>query len=138
MREKSRSPPSEPPVDRSGIPAGFDRRAHSSRPTPGTGLTLTRAGHVIHYDRSWTAKGQLLDRQIHALTGAGCIRIFSDKRSDEKSGKNAEREEFSIAKLLGVSRNTIYNYVPELKGGILALAEPTRAAAPPHSVQSAE
>ncbi|WUC55440.1 helix-turn-helix domain-containing protein [Streptomyces sp. NBC_00554] len=26
----------------------------------------------------------------------------------------------SIAKLLGVSRNTIYNYVPELKGGRLA------------------
>ncbi|MEU6010683.1 recombinase family protein [Streptomyces sp. NPDC047453] len=31
----------------------------------------------------------------------------------------------SIAKLLGVSRNTIYNYVPELKGGRLALAEAT-------------
>lgn len=28
----------------------------------------------------------------------------------------------SIAKLLGVSRNTIYNYVPELKGRRLALA----------------
>ena len=34
-----------------------------------------------------STKGQLLDRQIHALTEAGCIRIFSDK----KSGKNAER-----------------------------------------------
>ncbi|MGW9422061.1 recombinase family protein, partial [Streptomyces koyangensis] len=33
----------------------------------------------------------------------------------------------SIAKLLGVSRNTIYNYVPELKGGRLALAEVIRA-----------
>ncbi|MFD7183269.1 helix-turn-helix domain-containing protein [Streptomyces sp. NPDC059904] len=31
----------------------------------------------------------------------------------------------SIAKLLGVSRNTIYNYVPALKGGRLALAEAT-------------
>ncbi|MFE5797852.1 recombinase family protein [Streptomyces sp. NPDC056503] len=31
----------------------------------------------------------------------------------------------SIAKLLGVSRNTICNYVPELKGGRLALAEST-------------
>ncbi|MFJ3311146.1 helix-turn-helix domain-containing protein [Streptomyces sp. NPDC086549] len=29
----------------------------------------------------------------------------------------------SIAKLLGVSHNTIYNYVPELKSGRLALAE---------------
>ncbi|MEV6653986.1 helix-turn-helix domain-containing protein [Streptomyces sp. NPDC051219] len=28
----------------------------------------------------------------------------------------------SIAKLLGVSRNTICNYLPELKGGRLALA----------------
>ncbi|MGW3956365.1 recombinase family protein [Streptomyces sp. NPDC004752] len=36
-----------------------------------------------------STKGQLLDRQIHALTEAGCIRIFADK----KSGKNAEREE---------------------------------------------
>ncbi|MEU3616488.1 recombinase family protein [Streptomyces sp. NPDC006872] len=31
----------------------------------------------------------MLDRQIRALTEAGCIRIFADK----KSGKNAEREE---------------------------------------------
>ncbi|WP_078662739.1 helix-turn-helix domain-containing protein [Streptomyces bicolor] len=29
----------------------------------------------------------------------------------------------SIAKLLGVSRNTIYKYVPGLKGGHAALAE---------------
>ncbi|MEU9197856.1 helix-turn-helix domain-containing protein [Streptomyces hundungensis] len=29
----------------------------------------------------------------------------------------------SIVKLLGVSRNTIYNYVPELKDGRVALAE---------------
>lgn len=36
-----------------------------------------------------STKGQLLDRQIHALNSAGCIRIFADK----KSGKNAEREE---------------------------------------------
>lgn len=33
--------------------------------------------------------GQLLDRQILALEGAGCIRIFSDKLS----GKNTERPE---------------------------------------------
>ncbi|MFD9967708.1 hypothetical protein ACFWYA_05915 [Streptomyces sp. NPDC059011] len=36
-----------------------------------------------------STKGQLLDRQIHALNTAGCIRIFSDKRS----GKNAERDD---------------------------------------------
>ncbi|KUO16059.1 DNA invertase [Streptomyces dysideae] len=177
-------------------------------------------GSLVGYARVST-KGQLLDRQIHALTEARCIRIFSDK----KSGKNAEREELwkaldylregdtlvvpsldrlgrsiqdliaivsglrkrgvgftslhealdtttpggrlvfhvfaalaefirelivqgtnegldaarargarlgrpentvtSIAKLLGVSRNTIYNYVPELKSGRLALAEAT-------------
>ncbi|MEV5944378.1 helix-turn-helix domain-containing protein [Streptomyces sp. NPDC051994] len=29
----------------------------------------------------------------------------------------------SIAKLIGVSRNTIYKYVPELKGGRVVLAE---------------
>lgn len=33
--------------------------------------------------------GQLLDRQLHALTAAGCQKIFADK----KFGKNAEREE---------------------------------------------
>ncbi|MEV6544206.1 recombinase family protein [Streptomyces sp. NPDC051665] len=195
-----------------------------------------------------STKGQLLDRQIHALTEAGCIRIFADK----KSGKNAEREELwkaldflreddtlvvpsldrlsrsiqnltaivsglrkrgigftslhealdtttpggrlvfhvfaalaefirelivqgtnegldaargarlgcppamteeqvrhardllarsentvpSIAKLLGVSRNTIYNYVPELKGGRLALAEATNTAELPRPSRS--
>ncbi|GGV85956.1 resolvase [Streptomyces gelaticus] len=197
-----------------------------------------------------STKGQLLDRQIHALTEAGCIRIFADK----KSGKSAEREELrkaldylregdtlvvpsldrlgrslqdliaivsglrkrgigftslhelldtttpggrlvfhvfaalaefirelivqgtnegldaarargarlgrppamteeqvrhardllarpentvtSIAKLLGVSRNTIYNYVPELKGGRLALAETTNTAELPRPSRS--
>ncbi|MFE1408602.1 recombinase family protein [Streptomyces sp. NPDC058770] len=195
---------------------------------------------------------QLLDRQIHALTEAGSIRIFADK----KSGKNAEREELrkaldylregdtlvvpsldrlgrsiqdlivivsglrkrgigftslhealdtttpggrlvfhvfaalaefirelivqgtnegldaarargarlgrppamtdeqvrdardllarpentvtSIAKLLGVSRNTIYNYVPELKGGRLALAESTNTAELPRPSRPAD
>ncbi|MFJ8078770.1 recombinase family protein [Streptomyces sp. NPDC096176] len=197
-----------------------------------------------------STKGQLLDRQVRALTEAGCIRIFADK----KSGKNAEREELwkaldflregdtlvvpsldrlgrslqdliaivsglrkrgvgftslhealdtttpggrlvfhvfaalaefirelivqgtnegldaarargarlgrppamtdeqvrhardllarpentvtSIAKLLGVSRNTIYNYVPELKGGRLALAESTNTAELPRPSRS--
>lgn len=201
-------------------------------------VPAVRTGGLVGYARVST-KGQLLDRQIHALNEAGCIRIFADK----KSGKNAEREELwkaldylregdtlvvpsldrlgrslqdliaivsglrkrgvgftslhealdtttpggrlvfhvfaalaefirelivqgtnegldaarargarlgrpptmteeqvrhardllarpentvtSIAKLLGVSRNTIYNYVPELKGGRLALAEST-------------
>ncbi|WTD22776.1 recombinase family protein [Streptomyces hirsutus] len=197
-----------------------------------------------------STKGQLLDRQIHALNAAGCIRIFADK----KSGKNAEREELwkaldylregdtlvvpsldrlgrsmqdliatvsslrkhgvgftslhealdtttpggrlvfhvfavlaefirelimqgtnegldaarargarlgrplamtdeqvrhardllarpentvtSIAKLFGVSRNTIYNYVPELKGGRLALTETTNTADLPRPSRS--
>ncbi|GAA2230234.1 helix-turn-helix domain-containing protein [Streptomyces indiaensis] len=39
----------------------------------------------------------------------------------------------SIAKLLGVSRYTIYNYLPELKGGRLALAESTNTAELPRS-----
>lgn len=204
-------------------------------------VPAVRTGGLVGYARVST-KGQLLDRQIHALTEAGCIRIFADK----KSGKNAEREELrkaldylregdtlvvpslhrlgrsiqdliaivsglrkrgigftslhealdtttpggrlvfhvfaalaefirelivqgtnegldaarargarlgrppaltdeqvrhardllarpentvtSIAKLLGVSRNTIYNYLPELKGGRLALAESTNTA----------
>ncbi|MCX4792057.1 MULTISPECIES: helix-turn-helix domain-containing protein [unclassified Streptomyces] len=44
----------------------------------------------------------------------------------------------SIAKFLGVSRDTICKYVPELKGGRLALAEPTGAAALPRPAQSAK
>ncbi|MFF2404576.1 recombinase family protein [Streptomyces goshikiensis] len=49
-------------------------------------------GALVGYARVST-QGQLLDRQIHALTEAGCIRIFADK----KSGKNAEREELRKA-----------------------------------------
>jgi DNA invertase Pin-like site-specific DNA recombinase len=216
-----------------------------------TPVPAVRTGALVGYARVST-KGQLLDRQIHALTEAGCIRIFADK----KSGKNAEREELwkaldylrggdtlvvpsldrlgrsiqdliaivsglrkrgigftslhealdtttpggrlvfhvfaalaefirelivqgtnegldaarargarlgrppamteeqvrhardlltrpgntvtSIAKLLGVSRNAIYKYVPELKGGRVALAESTATAELPRPAKSAE
>lgn len=49
-------------------------------------------GALVGYARV-SPQGQLLDRQIHALTEAGCIRIFADKGS----GKNAEREELRKA-----------------------------------------
>ncbi|WP_318783800.1 helix-turn-helix domain-containing protein [Streptomyces spectabilis] len=44
----------------------------------------------------------------------------------------------SIAELLGVSRNTIYKYVPELKGGRVALAEATATAELPRPAKSSE
>ncbi|MCZ0990394.1 recombinase family protein [Streptomyces diastatochromogenes] len=57
-------------------------------------VPAVRTGGLVGYARV-SSKGQLLDRQIHGLTEAGCIRIFADK----KSGKNAEREELWKAKV---------------------------------------
>ena len=44
----------------------------------------TSSGARVGYGRVST-KWQLLDRQIAALEAAGCVRVFTDK----KSGKNA-------------------------------------------------
>ncbi|MFC8835948.1 recombinase family protein [Streptomyces griseoincarnatus] len=55
---------------------------------PLTTFPAAPSGVLIGYARVST-KGQLLDRQISALEGAGCARIFAEK----KSGRNTEREE---------------------------------------------
>ncbi|MGW7692998.1 recombinase family protein [Streptomyces asiaticus] len=57
-----------------------------------TPVPAVRTGDLVGYARVSTS-GQPLDRQIRALTDAGCGRIFSDK----KSGKNVEREELRKA-----------------------------------------
>lgn len=51
-------------------------------------VPAARTGGLVGYAHVST-KGQLLDRQIHALTG-GCIRIFAAK----KSGKNADARNY--------------------------------------------
>ncbi|MFI9584403.1 recombinase family protein [Streptomyces sp. NPDC052236] len=57
-------------------------------PTPS--LPFRPYGPAILWDAHvCPPRGQLIDRQIRALTDAGCSRTFSDK----KSGKNAGREE---------------------------------------------
>lgn len=64
-------------------------------------------GALIGYARVST-KGQILDRQITALTDCGCAKIFADK----KSGKTAEREE--LAKALDYLRPGDTLVVPSL------------------------
>ena len=71
---------------------------------PGSGCP---GGARVGYARVSTA-GQLLDRQIAALTAAGCIRIFADK----KSGRSAEREE--LVKALDYLRSGDVLVVPSL------------------------
>lgn len=58
--------------------------------TPGllAPVPAARTGARVGYARL-SARGQLLDEQIHALTEAGCVRVFADR----KSGKSTEREE---------------------------------------------
>lgn len=57
-------------------------------PTPHGAHTAVPTGHLIGYARVSTPD-QHLDRQITALTEAGCIRVFSDKQS----GRTTEREQ---------------------------------------------
>lgn len=64
-------------------------------------------GALIGYGRVSTT-GQLLDRQIHALTAAGCQKIYTDK----KSGKDTEREE--LWKCLDYMRSGDTLVVPSL------------------------
>ncbi|MFI6910485.1 recombinase family protein [Nonomuraea sp. NPDC050394] len=55
-----------------------------------------------------STRGQSLDRQLDALTAAGCRRVFADK----KSGKNAERPELVACHAFLTPGDTLV--VPEL------------------------
>ncbi len=50
----------------------------------------TLTGALVGYARTSTTN-QILDRQLRALTEAGCIRVFADRQS----GKNADRPELT-------------------------------------------
>jgi DNA invertase Pin-like site-specific DNA recombinase len=65
------------------------------------------SGALVGYARVSTS-GQLLDRQLRALTEAGCIRVFSDKLS----GRTADRPE--LAACLGYLRPGDTLVVPSL------------------------
>jgi len=75
-----------------------------------------RTGALIGYARVSTS-GQLLDRQHHALAGAGCLRIFADKLS----GKDADRPE--LAACLDYLRPGDTLVVPSLDGLSRSLAD---------------
>ncbi|MFF2133531.1 recombinase family protein [Streptomyces olivochromogenes] len=85
-----------------GVAPQDDDTAHLLTP-----VQAVRTGDLVGYVRVST-KAQLLEWQIHALTEAGCIRIFADK----KSGKNAEREE--LWKALDLLREGDTLIVPSL------------------------
>ena len=73
-------------------PSGSASRAARGAGLPARRRAAALTGALIRYARVST-RDQKLDRQTRALTAAGCIRIFTDK----KSGKNAEREELRNA-----------------------------------------
>lgn len=71
-----------------------------------------------------SAEGQLLDRQIRALTDAGCSRIFSDK----KSGKNAEREKlWRPLTTCGPATLSSSRFLHHFEGRVIRALSPCRA-----------
>ncbi|MFF1417046.1 recombinase family protein [Streptomyces sp. NPDC058280] len=74
-------------------------------------VPAVRTGSLVGYARMST-KGQLLDRQIHALTEVGCIRIFSDK----KSGKNLREGDTLVVPSLDRLGSSIQDLIAIVSG----------------------
>jgi SNF2 family DNA or RNA helicase len=105
----------------------------------GTGLNLTRANHVFHYDRWWNPAvedqatdrafriGQTRDVTVHRLVSQGTLeeqihQILEDKRqlADKVVGEGetwlSELDDDALKSLIALGQDAVLDDAPELRG----------------------